>query len=73
METRLHVERVSECLKIAGEAGKVLYQEMKMAVEERTKRLVQSMEMAPKAGFVGSGFGAGSGNRDVEMEEDMET
>ncbi|KAH8099885.1 ribosomal protein S5 domain 2-type protein [Cristinia sonorae] len=68
METRLHVERVSECMKIAGEAGKVLHQEMKRAVEARTKRLVQAMDMAPRIGGVGGGV-----DRDVDMDEDNQT
>lgn len=71
METRLHVDRVSECLKIAGDAGKVLHKEMKRAVEARTKRLVQAMEMAPKIGVVG-GPATGAAVRDVEMDEETD-
>ena len=76
METRLHVERVSECLKIAGDAGTVLHKEMKRAVEARTRRLVQAMEMAPKivpAGEIVSG--AGGVDQDVDMadHEGMDT
>lgn len=69
METRLHVERVNECLKIAGDAGKVLHKEMKKAVEARTKKLMQAMEMAPKVGV----FGSAVVDRDVEMTEEADT
>ncbi|TCD66515.1 Exosome non-catalytic core component [Steccherinum ochraceum] len=70
METRLHAERVTECLKIAGEAGKILHKEMKKAVEARTQKLAQAMEMAPKVAVVGGGSG---GVGDVEMEDEMDT
>jgi len=71
METRLHVERVSECLKIAGDAGKVLHKEMRRAVEGRTKRLVQAMEMAPKISITGDTTTGRGG--DGEMDDEMDT
>lgn len=69
METRLHVQRVSECLDVAGQAGKVLHAEMKKAVEGRTRKLVSAMEMAPKT----AGGGVAGVGGDVEMEDEMET
>lgn len=50
METRLHVERFEEILRLAGEAGKVIHAEIKGAVRERTSRLVGAMGSGPRTG-----------------------
>lgn len=43
METRLHVDRFEEILRLAGEAGKVLHREMKSAVMGRASALINAM------------------------------
>ncbi|ESK98268.1 exosome component 4 [Moniliophthora roreri MCA 2997] len=48
METRLHMDRFEEILRLAGEAGTVIHGEMKRAVKERTARLVESMQSIGK-------------------------
>jgi len=44
METRLHVDRFEEIFRLAGEAGKVIHEEMKKAVKDRTEQLVDAMQ-----------------------------
>ncbi|KAF7312191.1 RNase-PH domain-containing protein [Mycena indigotica] len=44
METRLHVERFEEILRLAGEAGNILHRVFKGALRNRTTRLVASMD-----------------------------
>ncbi|KAH9999213.1 exosome component 4 [Russula compacta] len=43
METRLHVDRFEEILRLAGEAGAVIHKEMRAVVRERTKNLLDGM------------------------------
>ncbi|KAI0259861.1 ribosomal protein S5 domain 2-type protein, partial [Gloeopeniophorella convolvens] len=43
METRLHVDRFEEIVRLAGEAGAVIHAEMRAAVRERTKGLLDAM------------------------------
>ncbi|KAI0059185.1 exosome component 4 [Artomyces pyxidatus] len=43
METRLHVDRFEEIFRLAGQAGSVLHKEMRAAVRERTKGVVDAM------------------------------
>ncbi|KAI0048992.1 exosome component 4 [Auriscalpium vulgare] len=43
METRLHVDRFEEILRLAGQAGGVIHKEMRAVVRERTKGLVDAM------------------------------
>jgi len=43
MESRLHVDRFEELLKLAAEAGKVLHTEMKDAIDRRTRVLVNTI------------------------------
>jgi len=54
METRLHVDRFEEIIRLAVDAGKVIHREMKSAVKNRTDTLVIAM---------------GSGSRPVRSEE----
>lgn len=66
METRLHVDRFEEIFRLACDAGKVLHQEMRAAVKERTTDLVRAME--------GVGIPAGGGvakneDEDEEMQD----
>ncbi|KIJ66774.1 hypothetical protein HYDPIDRAFT_128111 [Hydnomerulius pinastri MD-312] len=49
METRLHVDRFEEIFRLAVDAGKVLHQEMKTALQKRTRSLVTSLGSGPKA------------------------
>ncbi|KAL4248384.1 RNase PH family protein [Abortiporus biennis] len=67
METRLHVDRFGDVFKLACEAGAVLHQEMKVAVESRTRKLVGAMETGPSIAIPG----AERGDRDVYMEDNM--
>jgi len=48
METRLHVDRFEEILKLAIDAGKVIHKEMKSAVRHRTDALVTAMGSGSK-------------------------
>jgi exosome complex component RRP41 len=43
METRLHVDRFEEILRLAGEAGPVIHKEMRAVVRERAKDLLDGM------------------------------
>jgi len=43
METRLHVDRFEEILRLAGEAGAVIHKEMRAVVRQRTKSLLDGM------------------------------
>ena len=43
MESRLHVDRFEELLKLATDAGSILHAEMKNAVERRTKVLINTI------------------------------
>jgi exosome complex component RRP41 len=43
METRLHVDRFEEILRLAGEAGPVIHKEMRAVVRQRTKDLLDGM------------------------------
>lgn len=44
METRLHVDRFSEIVKLATEAGLAIHREMKVAIIGRAKVLTESLE-----------------------------
>jgi len=43
METRLHVDRFEEILRLAGEAGPVIHKEMRAVVRQRAKELLDGM------------------------------
>ncbi|KAI0297288.1 ribosomal protein S5 domain 2-type protein [Multifurca ochricompacta] len=45
METRLHIDRFEEILRLAGEAGAVIHKEMRAVVKERTKGLLEGMSI----------------------------
>ncbi|KIL67475.1 hypothetical protein M378DRAFT_159291 [Amanita muscaria Koide BX008] len=45
METRLHVDRFEELLGLALEAGNVLHEEMKLAIDKRSRTLVAAMKI----------------------------
>ena len=47
-ETRLHIDRFEEILKLACDACKVLHTEMKVAVQTRTSMLVAAMGSLPE-------------------------
>jgi len=49
METRLHVDRFEEILRVAGEAGAVIHKEMRAVVRDRTKRLLDGMNAGLRA------------------------
>jgi len=49
METRLHVDRFEEILRLAGEAGTVIHKEMRAVVMDRTKRLLDGMDSGLRA------------------------
>ncbi|KAI0249858.1 hypothetical protein BJV78DRAFT_1283662 [Lactifluus subvellereus] len=49
METRLHVDRFEEILKLAGEAGAVIHKEMRAVVRERTEGLLDGMSTGLRA------------------------
>ena len=49
METRLHVDRFEEILRLAGEAGTVIHTEMRAVVRERTKGLLDGMSTGLQA------------------------
>ena len=49
METRLHVDRFEEILKLAGEAGAVIHKEMRAVVREHTKGLLDAMSTGLQA------------------------
>jgi exosome complex component RRP41 len=49
METRLHVDRFEEILRLAGEAGAVIHKEMRAVVGERTKGLLDGMNTGLRA------------------------
>ena len=61
LETRLHVDRFAEIFRLAGEAGQTLHKEMKRAIRDRTRRLVDAMETGVK-----------QPGRDVVMEDPMD-
>ena len=48
METRLHVDRFEEILRLAGEAGPVIHKEMRAVVRQRTKDLLDGMNKGLK-------------------------
>jgi exosome complex component RRP41 len=49
METRLHVDRFEEILRLAGEAGAVIHKEMRAVVRERAKNLLDGMNTGVQA------------------------
>jgi len=49
METRLHMDRFEEVFRVACDAGKVLWSEMRDALQERTSDLVEALEAGPSA------------------------
>jgi exosome complex component RRP41 len=49
METRLHVDRFEEILRLAGEAGAVIHKEMRAVVRERTKALLDGTNTGLRA------------------------
>ena len=49
METRLHVDRFEEILRLAGEAGAVIHKEMRAVVRERAKNLLDGMNIGVRA------------------------
>lgn len=53
LETRVHVDRFEEMLRVGGEACRVLHEEMRGEVRRRTGRVVERMQM-------GQGGGQGS-------------
>ena len=56
MESRLHVTRFEDVLKVAGQAAGVLREEMGSAVRRRSKSLINAMESAEGAqGATGTG------------------
>lgn len=61
METRLHVDRFEEIFRLAGDAGKVIHEEMKGAILSRTSALVTAMGSGPR---VASGDAADKDNND---------
>lgn len=63
METRLHVDRFGEVCKLAGDAGKVVWQEMRDAVKKKGGELVAAMTQ-------GTGTRAGTAAEDDAMQED---
>lgn len=72
LETRIHVDRFEEMFILAGEAGKVVHQEMLNAVQTRTKRLVNAMGK----GGIGGSTAEGTSRRqqmieDVDMADDI--
>lgn len=62
METRLHVDRFEEILRLAVDAGKVIHKEMKGAVRSRTNALVTAMASSSK-------FVAGGEQADEQMKD----
>lgn len=48
METRLHAERFEEIFRLACDAGKVLHEEMKTAVKNKTEGLLNAFEAGSK-------------------------
>ncbi|KZW02850.1 hypothetical protein EXIGLDRAFT_664851 [Exidia glandulosa HHB12029] len=69
MDTRLHVERFEEIFRLAAEAGKVIHEEMRVAIRTSTAGLVKAM-----GGAIVAGPGAGSSERatkalEIEDEE----
>lgn len=63
LETRLHVDRFEEVVRIAGEAGQVVHKEMRRRLRERTKALVDAMA-------AGGGARAGGDVREREAYDD---
>jgi exosome complex component RRP41 len=62
METRLHVDRFEEIFTLAGEAGNVVYKEMRAKIKARAGKLVNAMGMTG----LGSGRTGGDlGGREV--------
>ena len=49
METRLHVDRFEEILRLAGEAGTVIHKEMRAMVRQRTKGLLDGISTGLRA------------------------
>jgi len=49
METRLHIDRFEEILRLAGEAGAVIHKEMRAVVRERTKSLLDGLNTGLRA------------------------
>ncbi|KAF8622589.1 hypothetical protein AX15_006933 [Amanita polypyramis BW_CC] len=51
METRLHVDRFEEVLELAMDAGKIIHEEMKIAIDNKSNSLVSAVEARwPKGG-----------------------
>jgi exosome complex component RRP41 len=53
METRLHIDRFEEILRLAGEAGAVIHKEMHAVVRERTKSLLDGLNTGLRASNTG--------------------
>ena len=49
LETRLHVDRFEEILRLAGEAGVAIHKEMRTVVKERTKGLLDGISTGLRA------------------------
>jgi exosome complex component RRP41 len=59
MESRLHVTRFGDVLKVAGQAAEVLRDEMRSAVRSRSKALISAMEYAGASQGTTGGGGYG--------------
>lgn len=64
MESRLHVTRFQDVLKVAGQAAEVLREEMGSAVRSRSKALINAME---SAGGVQGTTGTGRYGDDMDL------
>jgi exosome complex component RRP41 len=64
MESRLHVTRFQDVLKVAGQAAEVLREEMGSAVRRRSKALINAME---SAGGVQVTTGTGGYGDDMDL------
>ena len=65
METRLHVDRFGDIFKLACEAAQVIHKEMKRAVQARTRRLVDAMDVGSRSTLLASD----NVDKDVAMNE----